>query len=394
MEARTNFVNQGLTAPDQKIIIGAGNNVIKPLSTIRKLAGVTCSVIFYLLYSFIWLAGVSIFYESLMSNDGGHKPLLIIILGYLMAVFLLASMQFFALKILLRSSQRLLLLSVTISLTLGYTISPWPLLSSMLSNRGANQMNAPFNDAKKFHPRVTFINYSIQKNPEGETISANVTVSVTADHRGEMEITGGLYDKIEKANVNYSPIIYESETSVVQVGKMPTQITFRILLSPDVKRDVNIFGVSMNFNANARDYDPNAILLHNPVDDVDDSGQSKAIVLPDFDSRTVFYQIDLQHNPTIENNPLLPSPNPSPYQQKLRGVYRGRKLENNIPVLLLNPETGGTTEVLFAQAQTLNKQGVNVFLAEYFREGDTIEVESTGIIGGKIQASRIQNLTR
>lgn len=274
------------------------NQQVLPSKKVRKLAAVVSSVFFGALYSIDGNVSIVIFAIFAMGcgSDCSKNPFpMYVMLGVLIVLAILTTLHFFLLKLLLPYKKRFLLLWILGSWILGFALSP--LVSFVLqgiaqkkSETIVNQIYAPFQDAQKFHPRVTLVNYSAQKDPAGTITAVHVTITVSADHEGELEITGGFYDQIQEKNIMNSPVVSDSKST--KVNKTPTEVSFQIL--PDKMQKLDIFGVYMIYKPDARNYSPNAELLYNGVDDVSDSGKSSAETLPDFDNRTVFYKIILQ----------------------------------------------------------------------------------------------------
>ncbi len=159
-----------------------------------------------------------------------------------------------------------------------------------------DKMNAPFYDAKKFHPRVTFVSSKINKDSTGLITSVEATISVTAQKSGKVEIFGGLYNEIQTSEFtgNYAEI---REIKTVDIGSFPTEVSFEfkplVLPHGEIRslEYLTIFGVHMDYVADINDYTPQANILFNPIDDVDDSGRSSIPKLEDKDDRSVFYSL-------------------------------------------------------------------------------------------------------
>lgn len=295
METISDNDNQINSLSDQNPV---SNQQALPPKKVRKLTAILSSVIFGTLYSIDGNIAIVLFALFAMGcgTDCSKNPFpTYILLGFLFVLTLLSLLQFFLLKLLLPYKKRLLLLWIVGSWILGIVLSP--LVSIVLhgiaqkkSETIANQIYAPFQDAQKFHPRVTLVNYSAQKDPAGTITAVNVMITVTADREGELEIIGGLFDQIQGKNIMNSPVVSDSKS--IKVNITPTEVSFQLV--PDNMQNLDIFGVYMIFKPDADNYNPNAELQYNPVNDVNDSGQSSTETLPDFDKRTVFYKINLQ----------------------------------------------------------------------------------------------------
>ncbi len=170
------------------------------------------------------------------------------------------------------------------------------LATSKGTQKIVDKMNAPFYDAQKFHPRVTFISSKINKNSTGMITSIEATIRITAQRSGKVEVFGGLYNELQTSEfVGNSAEI--SESKIVTIGSFPTEVSFELkplILQNGTTRpleSLSIFGVHMNYLADINDYTPDANILYNPIDDVDDSGRSSIPKMEDKDDRTVFYSL-------------------------------------------------------------------------------------------------------
>lgn len=167
-----------------------------------------------------------------------------------------------------------------------------------------NKMYAPFLYSQTIHPKVTVTSYVGHKDVNDPDLSSvDITMNIVAEHEGQVEILARLQDKILTDGLTIPSHRFPSDTKLVTISTVPTTVTFHIL--PSVKPDDNLglqyfdtLEISMNYIGKASDYDASAILDTNPVFNIEDSGNSKILVLPhdqnDSNHRSLLYSIDLR----------------------------------------------------------------------------------------------------
>lgn len=173
--------------------------------------------------------------------------------------------------------------------------------SEIGAKKVSDRMNAPFYDARKFHPRVTLVKVIDRLDENGQVVTTRAKFLVSSAWSGDVEIYGGLHKSVESKVMN-SPEISSSKIIKIGIDQVELDLDFvpsyvekgvKYNLYPTtiIPNEHDILGVSFVYRPNPADYGPDASLLYNPIDDVRDSGYSNYRVIDAEVDRTIFYQI-------------------------------------------------------------------------------------------------------
>lgn len=265
---------------------------VKPKKTNLKL-----SIILSVVISFLYGIAVEIYatLEGGAAMSSGQIPLFLAlpVLGFPIGLLVL---HFILLKKFLPYRNRFLVLWAITSLVIGFLLFlPLSILTLKIAEIRAtpiiNRMYAPSKDASQFHPRVTLLSFTPQKNSSSSIDRVDIKIEVTASREGEVELVAGLY-----SDTKSFPRITDSKTFTISTN--PTLLTF--VLKPSENENFSIFGIYAYFKPSKEAYSSEAIISDIPIVDFKDSGLSKFEKIPTEDDRTAFYKIILR--------PDVPSP--------------------------------------------------------------------------------------